>query len=41
VAIGKLQQSVKELAEKDWNVQVRVRNDAGGATQLNTLNRMR
>lgn len=41
VAIGKLQQSVDRLVEKDWNVQVRVRNDAGGATQLNTLNRMR
>jgi TP901 family phage tail tape measure protein len=41
VAIGKLQQSVDRLVEKDWNVQVRVRNDAGGASHLNTLNRMR
>lgn len=41
VAIGKLQQSVDRLVEKDWNVQVRVRNDANGAAYLNTLNRMR
>ncbi len=41
VAIGKLQQSVDRLVEKDWNVQVRVRNDAGGSTHLNALNRIR
>jgi TP901 family phage tail tape measure protein len=41
VAIGKLQQSVDRLVEKDWNVQVRVRNNAGGASHLNLFNRMR
>lgn len=41
LAIGKLQQSVDRLVEKDWNVRVRVRNDAGGASHLNLLNRMR
>jgi TP901 family phage tail tape measure protein len=40
VAIGKLQQSVDRLVEKDWAVHVKVRND-GGASHLNLLNRMR
>lgn len=41
VAIGKLQESVDQLVAKDWNVQVRVRNTASGATYLDTLSRMR
>jgi len=40
LAIGKLQQSVDQLVEKDWNVQLRVRSDANGPSYLNTLNRM-
>lgn len=40
VAIGKLQQSVDRLTEKNWNVKLQVRNDSSGPDYLNTLNRM-
>lgn len=39
-AIGKLQESVDRLVEKDWNVRLQVRSDAHGSDYLNTLNRM-
>jgi hypothetical protein len=40
LAIGKLQQSVDRLVEKDWNVHLRVRNDGNGASYLNMLSGM-
>lgn len=38
--IGRLRRSIDDLAQKDWSVNVKVRNDAGGASYVNTLNRM-
>ena len=40
IAIGKLEQAVNRLIDKDWNVHLKVRNTDNGASYLNTLNRM-
>lgn len=40
LAITRLSGAVDRLERKDWSVQVRVRNESGGASFLNTLNRM-
>ncbi len=37
--IGRLTRAVRELVEKDWNVNVKVRNN-GGTTYMNALNRL-
>lgn len=37
--IGRLTRAVRDLVEKDWNVNVKVRNN-GGTTYMNTLNRL-
>jgi hypothetical protein len=39
IAIGKLEQAVNRLTDKDWSVNVRVRGDGQGPQYLNQLNR--
>jgi hypothetical protein len=41
IAIGKLSRAVRDLNNKDWNVNVRVQNGGSNSNYLHTLNTLR